>query len=118
MWDEQIGNNVTLIVEIGVGMGIAIVVSGISRRNEVYVEKIVKETSDIIQSWQISNEKREKDVKKFLLTAFFMIDSGLDNITKYTMLLKQSTNDSQRDEYNYKVEQQHKKNYGVGRELS
>ena len=107
----QISNNVTLIVEIGVGVVIAGVVLGISRRNEAYVEKIVKETSNIIQSWQISNEKREKDVKKFLLTAFFMIDSGLDNITKYTTSLKQSTNDSQRDEYRDKVKQQHKKNY-------
>ena len=40
-----------------------------------------------------------------------MIDSGLDNIAKYTTSLKQSTNDSQRDEYRDKVKQQHKKNY-------
>ena len=116
LWEEQIGNNVTLMVEIGVGIGIAIVVSGISRQNESYIEKKVKEMSDTIQIWKTSDEKREKEVKKFLLKAFLTIDSGLDNITEYTVLLEQSANDLQRGKYHNKIKRQRKKNYELAKD--
>ena len=107
----EIDNIVTLIVEIGVGLVITIVVLGISRQNEVYVENKVKKMSDTIRYWEISNEERKKDAKKYLLMAFREINSCLDNITEYTTSLNQHTNDSQRNEYHNKVNQQHQKIY-------
>lgn len=63
----QMGNNTTLVVEVGVGIIIAIIVYGRSRKNERKMEKVVYDIQEIVQGEQSTRDKLSRIVTEDLL---------------------------------------------------
>ena len=63
----QLGNNMTLVVEVGVGIIIAIIVYARSRKNERKMEKVVYTIQDIVQGEQSIRDKHTEVITEQLL---------------------------------------------------
>lgn len=67
---DEISNNVTIVVEIGVGFIIAVIVYGISRKSENIIEKKVSGVFNIIKEREEFRKKQEHYIYGLLLNVF------------------------------------------------
>lgn len=76
----QMGNNMTLVVEVGVGIIIAIIVYGRSRKNERKMETVVYEIQEIVQGEQSTRDKLARIVTEDLLGCLGAISEAATQI--------------------------------------
>lgn len=100
---EEISNNVTLVVEIGVGVVIAVTVYGISRRSETQIENKVNELFDIIRKRESFKKKQERDIDVFLLNVFREIQTSIEVIYGNSDLYENSSDLIQKEFYKKKI---------------
>lgn len=62
-YSQEFSNNVTIVVEIGVGFAIAVIVYGISRKNEYEIERKLSGVFNIVkENERIQKEKNSKSI--------------------------------------------------------
>ena len=76
----QMENNMTLVVEIGVGIIIAIIVYGRSRKNERKMEKVVYDIQYIVQGEQFTRDERARIINENLLDCLGTINKAATQI--------------------------------------
>lgn len=99
----EISNNVTLVVEIGVGVVIAVTVYGISRRSETQIEKKVNELFDIIRKRENFKKKQERALDVFLLNVFREIQTSIEVIYGNSDLYENSSDLTHKEFYKKKI---------------
>ena len=82
VYPDEISNNVTLIVEIGVGFIIAVIIYGISRKNESEIEKKVAGTFNIIKQREDFRKTQEQYVYETLLNVFLNLQTDATQIVR------------------------------------
>lgn len=101
----QMSNNVTLAVEIGIGITIAIVIYGISRKSEAEMAEKMKEMHSIINE-QKDFKKKETDLaRKKLMPGLRKLNNALDDMLGllYKQLDILSDENSQKDDHKEKI---------------
>lgn len=77
-----ITNDVTLVVEISVGIIIALSVYGISRRSEIEIEEKISNVLDIVKERENIQKEKEQQVNYSILTAFKEIKTEIIQISR------------------------------------
>ena len=98
----EISNNVTLVVEIGVGFIIAVIIYGISRQNEHDLEKKINRVFDIINENEKVKQERKYSINSRLLNVFenmkYDVSQIMINANEYESLTDPSQKEKNREQ--------------------
>ncbi len=97
--NDEINNNVTLVVEIGVGIIIAIIIYNISQKNELKIKEMIEDTFSIIKKRDDFRKKQETYMKKILLGGFIKIKNCIDQILHNAKSYEKEKDASQKKRY-------------------
>lgn len=73
--DQSISNNITLIIEILIGCGIAIILSWISKLNEVKLNVKINKMDEILRRTEKDRSKKETETKRSIYLTLQKIDN-------------------------------------------
>lgn len=100
---EEISNNVTLVVEIGIGFIIAVCVYSISRKNEIEIAKKVTSLFNTVQKKENFRKQQKEEVEKMLLNIFTDMEIKIKLILEDTKVYKKSKDNSEKESYKNKI---------------
>ena len=88
----MIDNNITFVVEVGVGIIITIIVLIISQKNELKIEKATNDILDRIKKEQDGKIKDQRYAKDLFLQEFYLIMKSIKSIHATTKSRNEDTN--------------------------
>lgn len=102
LYVDEISNNVTLLVEVGVGISIAVSIYGITKENEKKIEKQINSISDIVKDREEFRKEQEVHIKKTLLNGFTNIYYSVEEMLFYAELFEEENDVLIQKEFNKK----------------